>query len=124
MATERSLILLKPDCVTKAHCGTVIERYEKAGFKIRGAKMMRLSDEILAEHYAHVADNPFFPNIRAFMPSSPVIAMIQSGSRIRQNSDGRALAFPCLLSIPWFENSVPLPNSTTEDAEYTEAFFG
>ena len=82
MSTERSLILLKPDCVTKAHCGTVIARYEKAGFKIRGAKMMRLSDEILAELYALVADIPFFPNFRDFMQSSPVIAMILEGDDV------------------------------------------
>ncbi|MEM6277837.1 MAG: nucleoside-diphosphate kinase [Verrucomicrobiota bacterium] len=82
MATERSLILLKPDCVTKSLCGTVIERYEKAGFKIRGAKMMRLSNEILAEHYAHVADKPFFPNIRDFMQSAPVIALVLEGDDV------------------------------------------
>lgn len=79
MATEKSLILLKPDCVTKAHCGSVIDRFEKAGFKIRGAKMMRLSDELLAEHYSHVADKPFFPDIVAFMQSSPVIALVLEG---------------------------------------------
>ena len=82
MATERSLILLKPDCVKKAHCGEVIARYEKAGFTIRGAKMMSLSDEILAEHYSHVADKPFFPNIRDFMQSAPVIAMILEGDDV------------------------------------------
>ncbi|MEM6914962.1 MAG: nucleoside-diphosphate kinase [Verrucomicrobiota bacterium] len=82
MAIERSLILLKPDCVTKSLCGTVIERYEKAGFTIRGAKMMRLSNEILADHYAHVADKPFFPNIRDFMQSAPVIALILEGDDV------------------------------------------
>ncbi len=82
MATERSLILLKPDCVTKSRCGTVIDRYEQAGFKIRGAKMMRLSNEILAEHYSHVADKPFFPNIRDFMQSAPVIALILEGDDV------------------------------------------
>lgn len=82
MATERSLILLKPDCVKKAHCGEVIARYEQAGFTIRGAKMMSLSDEILAEHYSHVADKPFFPNIRDFMQSAPVIAMILEGDDV------------------------------------------
>ena len=72
---ETTLILLKPDAVTKGLCGTVIERFEKAGFKIRGAKMQTLSDEKLAEHYAHIAHLPFFPDIVEFMQSSPVIAM-------------------------------------------------
>jgi nucleoside-diphosphate kinase len=82
MSTERSLILLKPDCVSKKHCGTVIDRYEQAGFTIRGIKMMRLSDELLAEHYSHIADKPFFPNIAEFMQSTPVIAMILEGEDV------------------------------------------
>jgi len=82
MATERTLILLKPDCVTKSLCGTVVERFEKAGFAIRGAKMMRLSDELLAEHYAHVADKPFFPSIVEFMQSAPVVALVLEGENV------------------------------------------
>lgn len=82
MATERSLILLKPDCVKKARCGEVIARFEKAGFEIRGAKMMRLGDELLQEHYAHVADRPFFPDIVAFMQSTPVIALVLEGEGV------------------------------------------
>ncbi|MGY8640001.1 MAG: nucleoside-diphosphate kinase [Verrucomicrobiales bacterium] len=76
MATERSLILLKPDCVQKKHCGAVLDRFEKAGFTIRGTKMIRLSGEKLKDHYSHVADQPFFPSIVEFMQSSPVIAVI------------------------------------------------
>ena len=82
MSTERSLILLKPDCVKKAHCGEIIARFEAAGFAIRGAKMIRLSDEILADHYSHVADKPFFPSIVAFMQSAPVIALVLEGEDV------------------------------------------
>lgn len=79
MSTERSLILLKPDTVTNKNCGEVIKRFEDAGFTILGCKMMNLSNEILAEHYSHVADKPFFPEIVSFMQSSPVIAMVLEG---------------------------------------------
>jgi nucleoside-diphosphate kinase len=82
MTTERSLILLKPDCVKKAHCGEVIARFEAAGFAIRGVKMIRLSDEILADHYSHVADKPFFPNIVEFMQSAPVVALVLEGDDV------------------------------------------
>lgn len=82
MSTERSLILLKPDCVQKAHCGEVIARFEAAGFAIRGTKMIRLSDEILADHYSHVADKPFFPSIVEFMQSAPVIALVLEGDDV------------------------------------------
>ena len=72
---ETTLILLKPDCVTKGHCGDVLQRFEKAGFRIRGCKMIRLGKEILHEHYAHIASKPFFPEVEEFMQSSPVIAV-------------------------------------------------
>ena len=63
MAEQTSLILLKPDCVSKKLSGEVIKRFEDAGFTIRGAKMIKLGNELLAEHYAHLADKPFFPRI-------------------------------------------------------------
>ncbi len=73
---ERTLILLKPDAVTKKVCGKVISRFEEAGFAIRGCKMMHLSPEILKDHYAHIADKPFYPDVENFMRSSPVIALV------------------------------------------------
>ena len=79
---ETTLILLKPDCVSKGHCGDVLQRFEQAGFKIRGCKMMALSKEVLREHYAHVASKPFFPEIEKFMQSNPVVAVILEGPGI------------------------------------------
>lgn len=79
MATETTLILFKPDCVEKRHVGEVLKRYEYEGFAIRGIKMMSLSNELLQEHYAHVADKPFFPEIVAFMQKTPVIALALEG---------------------------------------------
>jgi len=72
---ETTLILLKPDCITKGHCGEVLQRFEKAGFRISGCKMMRLDRKLLLEHYAHIAQKAFFPEVEAFMQSTPVIAM-------------------------------------------------
>ena len=72
---QTTLILLKPDCVTKGHCGDVLQRFEKAGFRIRGCKMMRLSEQLLREHYSHIVNKPFFPEVITFMQSSPVLAL-------------------------------------------------
>ena len=72
---ETTLILLKPDCVTKGHCGEVLARFEKAGFRIRGCKMIKLDAKLLREHYAHIAHKPFFGEVEEFMQSSPVIAL-------------------------------------------------
>ena len=82
MATETSLILFKPDAVEKNIVGTVLARFEAEGFNIKGIKMMQLDDAILTEHYAHVADKPFFPEIAAFMSRSPVIALALQGDNV------------------------------------------
>ena len=79
MAIERSLILLKPDCLDGNHTGEVIGRFEKAGFEIRATKLIALTNELLQEHYAHIADRPFFPEIVEFMSSRPVLALVLEG---------------------------------------------
>src|SRR5260370_17293148 len=76
---ETTLVLLKPDCIAQKLCGEVISRFERAGLDIVGCKMLLLTDEVFAEHYAHVADRPFFPGLRSFMQQSPVIALPLSG---------------------------------------------
>ena len=85
---EESLVLLKPDCLEGRKCGEVLKRFEEAGFAVFGVKMMRLSDEVLREHYAHLTDLPFFPDIQSFMQSSPVVAIALRGEsaigRIRE----------------------------------------
>lgn len=84
---ETTLILLKPDCVAGRKVGEVIKRFEEAGFQIRGCKMFKASPELLREHYAHIADKPFFPELEAFMSSTPVVALALAGddavSRVR-----------------------------------------
>ncbi len=88
MSPETTLILFKTDCVEKKLVGEILNRFESEGFKIRGIKMISLSTEILNEHYAHVADRPFFPEILNFMQACPVIALALEGenaiARVRE----------------------------------------
>lgn len=79
MSTQTTLILFKPDAVEKNLSGTVLQRFQAEGFAIRGIKMMQLSEELLTEHYSHVADKPFFPDIVAFMSKTPVVALALEG---------------------------------------------
>ncbi|MBL6919106.1 MAG: nucleoside-diphosphate kinase [Puniceicoccaceae bacterium] len=79
---EETLIILKPDCMSNRVAGEVISRFEKAGFEIVASKITQLDGEILREHYAHVADQPFFPQIEAFMSSRTVMPMILSGEDV------------------------------------------
>lgn len=76
---ERTLIILKPDCVQRGLCGLVLSRFESRGFAIAGMKMVKLSSALLKEHYAHIADKPFFPGIEKFMSSAPVVVAVIEG---------------------------------------------
>ncbi|MFA6024107.1 MAG: nucleoside-diphosphate kinase [Candidatus Gracilibacteria bacterium] len=79
MAMERTLVLVKPDGIQRGLVGEIITRFEKKGLKMVGCKMMSLDEAILREHYAHIADKPFFPGVAQFMKSSPVLAMCWEG---------------------------------------------
>ncbi len=79
MQPERTLILIKPDAIQRGLTGDIVSRFEKKGLKIVGLKMMSLDEAVLREHYAHIADKPFFPGLSKFMMSSPVIAMCVQG---------------------------------------------
>ena len=79
---EKTLIIFKPDCMEKHHVGNVLDRFEKAGFTIVGCKMTQLTAQVLREHYAHVAEMPFYPEIEKFMSSRPVIVMALQGTAV------------------------------------------
>lgn len=79
MAMERTYIMLKPDCVRRGLMGEVIGRIERKGFVITRAEMMQLDEAILREHYAHLLDKPFFPELVEYMTSGPVLAMVVEG---------------------------------------------
>lgn len=76
---EKSLIIIKPDAVQRNLAGEIIGRIERKGLKIIGTKMMSIEDATLEEHYSHIKDKPFFPGIRDFMKSCPVIVMAVEG---------------------------------------------
>ena len=81
---QRTLILLKPDCLDQRLVGQVITRFEEKEYGIIASKMIQLDERLLNEHYAHVADLPFFPEIAAFMSSRPVLALVLEGDGVIQ----------------------------------------
>ena len=76
---EQTYIMLKPDAVQRGLMGEIIARIERKGYRLIDAKMMNLDEAILKEHYAHIADKPFFPEIVEYMTSGPVFGMIVEG---------------------------------------------
>ncbi len=82
---QTTLVLLKPDCISGRKAGEVIKRFEDVGFQIRGCKMFQATEAVLKEHYAHIASKPFFPEVEAFMQSTPVIALALAGDNAIDN---------------------------------------
>ncbi|MBT4936960.1 nucleoside-diphosphate kinase [Candidatus Peregrinibacteria bacterium] len=76
---QKTLVLIKPDALMRGLLGKITSRFEQKGLKLVGMKMMQLDNEILKEHYSHIADKPFFPGISEFMQSSPVVAQCWEG---------------------------------------------
>lgn len=76
---EQTLVLIKPDAIQRGLVGNIVARFEIKGLKLVAMKMIALGDKILEEHYAHIADKPFFSPMRKFMKSSPIVAMVWEG---------------------------------------------
>ena len=77
--SERTLVLIKPDAVRRGLVGQILSRFEAKGLTIE-AMEMRTMDEALAEqHYAEHVNKPFYPPLKEFMTSGPLVALILSG---------------------------------------------
>ena len=76
---QKTLVLIKPDAMQRDLLGEVIHRFERKGLKIVAFKFIHLSEELLEEHYAHLKDKPFFPDLKNFMMQTPVAALILEG---------------------------------------------
>ncbi|HWP01458.1 MAG TPA: nucleoside-diphosphate kinase [Methylococcus sp.] len=79
MALERTLSIIKPDAVAKNVIGEIYSRFEKAGLRIVGAKMVQLTREQAEGFYAVHRERPFFRDLVAFMTSGPVMIQVLEG---------------------------------------------
>ncbi len=76
MAVERTLTILKPDCVRKNLIGEVTKRIQEAGFTIKAMKLTRLTKDTAGGFYAVHKERPFFDDLVEFMSSGPCVPMI------------------------------------------------
>ena len=79
MATEQTLVLIKPDAVQRGLIGEVIARLERRGLQLTGMKLMRITEELAGRHYAEHREKPFFGGLVEFITSAPVVAMVWQG---------------------------------------------
>lgn len=76
---ERTLLILKPDCVARALCGKVIARLEEKSLRIVAMKMIRVSKELAEQHYAEHKGKPFFGELIDFITAGPAVPMVVEG---------------------------------------------
>ena len=77
---ERTLILIKPNALQRGIVGDIITRFERKGLRLSGMKMLFMTDELVAEHYAHLVERPFFPYLKVSMQAAPLIACCLEGA--------------------------------------------
>jgi nucleoside-diphosphate kinase len=76
---QRTLVLVKPDGVQRGLVGAIVARLERRGLKLIGLKMMRITKDVAARHYAEHQGKAFYDGLIAFITSGPVVAMIWEG---------------------------------------------
>ncbi|MEG0260259.1 MAG: nucleoside-diphosphate kinase, partial [Lysinibacillus sp.] len=79
MAIEKTFLMVKPDGVQRQLVGDIVDRFERKGFVLRGAKLMTITEELAKQHYAEHAERPFFGELVDFITSGPVFAMVWEG---------------------------------------------
>jgi nucleoside-diphosphate kinase len=77
---ETTLIILKPDAVQRGFMGQIIARFENKGLQVVGCKMMQISQDLAATHYAAHKERPFYAGLVKFMTSSPVLVLALRGN--------------------------------------------
>lgn len=76
---ERTLIILKPDAVQRGLIGRIITRFERRGLRLAAMKLMQITPELAARHYAIHKDEPFYPGLIEFITSGPVVVAVIEG---------------------------------------------
>ncbi|AMW98640.1 nucleoside-diphosphate kinase [Rummeliibacillus sp. G93] len=82
MAIQKTFLMVKPDGVKRQLVGDIVDRFERKGFVLKGAKLMQVSQELAEKHYAEHADKPFFGELTEFITSGPVFAMVWEGENV------------------------------------------
>ena len=76
---ERTLVLLKPDAVRRGLVGHVLSRYEAKGLTVVAMEQRTITGEVADAHYAEHVDRDFYPPLREFATSGPLVALVLEG---------------------------------------------
>jgi nucleoside-diphosphate kinase len=133
MATERTLVLIKPDAVRRGLVGEVLHRFERKGLGLVSMDLRTMDGAMADRHYADHVEKPWYPPLREFMTSGPLVAAILEGdeaiSVVRTlvgATDGRAAAAGTIrgdFSLSNRENLVHASDSPESAAREAALFF-
>ena len=82
MTVETTLVLVKPDGVRRGLCGEIVARFERRGYDLRGARLLKVTKTLAREHYAEHRSRPFFGELVEFITSAPVLALAVRGDGV------------------------------------------
>lgn len=130
---ERTLVLLKPDAVRRGLVGEIIGRYEAKGLSVVALEMRTIDGDTADQHYAEHVERDFYPPLREFVTSGPLVAMVLEGDSaievvraINGATDGRKAAPGSIrgdLSLSNRENLVHGSDSATSAEREIGAWF-
>ena len=80
--TERSLVLIKPDAVRRGLVGEIIGRFERKGLTVDAMVLRRMDAALADQHYADHLEKAFYPPLKEFMTSGPLVALVLSGDEV------------------------------------------
>jgi nucleoside-diphosphate kinase len=131
--TERTLVLIKPDAVRRGLIGEVLARFERKGLTVVALDQRTIDGETADRHYAEHVERDFYPPLRAFITSGPLVAMVLEGDQaiavirgINGATDGRVAAAGTIrgdLSLSNRENLVHASDSAESAAREIVIFF-
>jgi nucleoside-diphosphate kinase len=131
--SERTLVLVKPDAVRRGLVGEVLARFERKGLRIVAMDQRSIDGSVADRHYAEHVERDFYPPLREFITSGPLVAMVLEGDQaiavvraLNGATDGRAAAAGTIrgdLSLSNRENLVHASDSAESAAREIEIFF-
>jgi nucleoside-diphosphate kinase len=131
--TERTLVLIKPDAVRRGLVGEVLTRFERKGLTIETLVLRTMDAELADRHYAEHLEKDFYPALKAFMTSGPLVALILAGDQVIEvvrtlvgATDGRVAAAGTIrgdLSLSNRENLVHASDSADSAKREIELWF-
>ena len=82
---EKSLVFIKPDGVQRKLVGRIVARFEDKGFNIEQLRLLNMTSDLVDTHYEEHVEKPFFPDLKKYIMSGPIVVMVLEGEGVITN---------------------------------------